>query len=130
MSFDKIGIFGGGAWGTALAQVASAGGRETLLWAMEDDVVEAINDSRQNPMFLPGVPLNPAIRATTHLSHLDECGMWLVVTPAQHMRAVLNEAPECDIPMVLCAKGIEEKRGELLHQVAKGACPGAHDAKR
>ena len=125
MSFDKIGILGGGAWGTALAQVASAGGRETLLWAMEDDVVEAINDTRQNPMFLPGVPLNPAIRATTHLSHLDECGMWLVVTPAQHMRAVLNEAPECDIPMVLCAKGIEEHSGELLHKIAGEACPGA-----
>jgi len=125
MSFDKIGILGGGAWGTALAQVASAGGHETLLWAMEDDVVEAINDTRQNPMFLPGVPLNPAIRATTHLSHLDECGMWLVVTPAQHMRAVLNEAPECDIPMVLCAKGIEEHSGELLHKIAGEACPGA-----
>src|SRR5438045_6658361 len=101
MSFDKIGILGGGAWGTALAQVASAGGRETLLWAMEDRVADAINDCHENQLFLPGVPLNPAIRATTHISHLDECDAWLVVTPAQHMRSVLNQAPECDIPMVL-----------------------------
>ncbi|HZC38628.1 MAG TPA: NAD(P)H-dependent glycerol-3-phosphate dehydrogenase [Sphingomicrobium sp.] len=125
MSFDTIGVLGGGAWGTALAQVASAGGRETLLWAMEDTVVEAINDCHQNSLFLPGVPLNPAIRATSDLDDLGECDAWLVVTPAQHMRAVLNEAPECDIPMVLCAKGIEEHRGELLHKVAGEVCPGA-----
>ncbi len=30
-------------WGTALAQVAATGGRETLLWALEPEVVEAIN---------------------------------------------------------------------------------------
>jgi glycerol-3-phosphate dehydrogenase (NAD(P)+) len=128
MSFDKIGILGGGAWGTALAQVAAAGGRETLLWAMEDEVVDAINARRENPLFLPGAPLNPAIRATTDVSHLDECDAWLVVTPAQHMRAVLSRASECHVPMVLCAKGIEEKSGELLHKVAAEACPGAEIA--
>jgi len=73
MSFEKIGILGGGAWGTALAQVAATGGRETLLWAMEDEVVDAINARHKNPVFLPGVPLNPAIRATTDVSQLDEC---------------------------------------------------------
>jgi glycerol-3-phosphate dehydrogenase (NAD(P)+) len=128
MSFDKIGILGGGAWGTALAQIASAGDRETLLWAMEDQVVDAINDCHENALFLPGVPLNPAIRATTHISQLDECDAWLVVTPAQHMREVLNRAPECDIPIVLCSKGIEEQSGELLHKVAAEACPGAQVA--
>jgi glycerol-3-phosphate dehydrogenase (NAD(P)+) len=128
MSFDRIGILGGGAWGTALAQVVSGGGHETLLWAMEDQVVDGINDRHENPLFLAGVPLNPAIRATTHISHLDECDVWLVVTPAQHMRAVLKQAPECDIPMVLCSKGIEEQSGELLHNVAAEACPGAQVA--
>jgi glycerol-3-phosphate dehydrogenase (NAD(P)+) len=128
MSFDKIGILGGGAWGTALAQVASAGGRETLLWAMEDEVVDAINARHENPVFLAGVPLNPAIRATSEVGDLDECNAWLVVTPAQHMRAVLSRASKCDVPMVLCAKGIEEKSGELLHKVARDVCPGAQIA--
>ncbi len=105
-----------------------AGGRETLLWAIEDEVVDAINARHENPVFLPGVPLNPAIRATDRLSHLGECDAWLVVTPAQHMRAVLSRASECHVPMVLCAKGIEEKSGELLHKVAAEACPGVHVA--
>jgi glycerol-3-phosphate dehydrogenase (NAD(P)+) len=124
----KLGIVGGGAWGTALAQVASVGGQETLLWALESDVVEAVNDHHENPVFLAGVPLNPAIRATSDLSELVACDAWLVVTPAQHMRSVLSQAPDCDKPLVLCAKGIEEKSGELLHKVAKTTCPGARVA--
>jgi glycerol-3-phosphate dehydrogenase (NAD(P)+) len=124
----KLGIIGGGAWGTALAQVASAGGRETLLWALEPDVVEAVNDRHENPVFLAGVPLNPGIRATSDLSELDACDAWLVVTPAQHMRSVLERARDCDKPLVLCSKGIEERSGELLHKVAKQACPNARVA--
>jgi glycerol-3-phosphate dehydrogenase (NAD(P)+) len=39
---QRIAVIGGGAWGTALAQVAATGGRETLLWAREPDVVESV----------------------------------------------------------------------------------------
>ena len=120
----RLGVIGGGAWGTALAQVASAGG-ETLLWALEPDVVESINAAHENRAFLAGVPLNPGIRATSDLGELDRCDAWLVVTPAQHMRAVLEGAGDRDKPLVLCAKGIEERSGQLLHQVAKQLCPNA-----
>ncbi len=123
----KLGIIGGGAWGTALAQVASAGG-EALLWALEPEVVEGINARHENSAFLAGVPLNPAIRATSDLAELDDCAAWLVVTPAQHMRAVLERAADCDKPLILCAKGIEERSGQLLHQVAKELCPNAEVA--
>jgi glycerol-3-phosphate dehydrogenase (NAD(P)+) len=124
----KLGIIGGGAWGTALAQVAATGGRETLLWALEPDVVDAINDRHENSVFLPGVALDSGIRGTEDIEDLGECDAWLVVTPAQHMRAVLETAPECDKPMVLCSKGIEEHSGELLHRVAREACGGAEVA--
>jgi glycerol-3-phosphate dehydrogenase (NAD(P)+) len=125
MSIERIGVIGGGAWGTALAQVAARAGRETLLWAMEEDVVGAINEANENSVFLPGVALAPEIRATGDLDDLGDCDAWLMVTPAQHMRPVLERAPRCDIPRVLCSKGIEEHSGELLHTVASEACPGA-----
>lgn len=124
----KIGVIGGGAWGTALAQVVASSRRETLLWAHEQAVVEAINESHENRLFLPGIPLEPSIRATRDLQELNATDAWLVVTPAQHMRAVLGQVPKCDKPMVLCAKGIEEKSGHLLHEVAKDACPSAQIA--
>lgn len=124
MRLERLGVIGGGAWGTALAQVTSAGG-EVLLWAREPEVVEAINGSRENPLFLAGQTLDRAIRATGDVAQLAECDAWLVVTPAQHMRAVLEAAPRCAKPLVLCAKGIEERSGQLLHHVAAASCPGA-----
>lgn len=124
----KLGIIGGGAWGTALAQVAATGARDTLLWALEPDVVEAINVRHENSVFLAGVPLSSTIRATSDFSELDGCDAWLVVTPAQHMRSVLERAAGCDKPLILCAKGIEERSGRLLHEVAKKLCPSAEVA--
>ncbi|HVI06476.1 MAG TPA: NAD(P)H-dependent glycerol-3-phosphate dehydrogenase, partial [Sphingomicrobium sp.] len=52
----------------------------------------------------------------------------LVVTPAQHMRLVLGQAPDCGKPLVLCAKGIEEGSGQFLHEVARQVCPRAQIA--
>ncbi|HEX2803921.1 MAG TPA: NAD(P)H-dependent glycerol-3-phosphate dehydrogenase [Sphingomicrobium sp.] len=125
MNMQKIAVIGGGAWGTALAQVAARAGRDVLLWAMEEEVVEAVNRAHENPLFLSGIPLDPAIRATGELDDLGGCDAWLVVTPAQHMRAVLDKAPRCHVPRVLCSKGIEESSGGMLHEVAADVCPGA-----
>src|SRR3954463_3755294 len=104
----RIGVIGGGAGGTARAQVAAEGG-ETLLWAREPEVVESVNTRHENELFLPGIPLNPALTATADLQALAECGALLVVTPAQHMRAVLAAMPRLAVPLVLGAKGMEER---------------------
>src|SRR3546814_17006149 len=102
----KSGVIGAGAWGTALAQVAAQGEREVVLWAREPEVVAAINESHENPLFLAGVPLSPAIRATGSLDDLAGLGALLVVVPAQHVRAILAETPVGGTPLVLCAKEI------------------------
>jgi glycerol-3-phosphate dehydrogenase (NAD(P)+) len=76
-------------------------------------------------MFLPDVALNETILATSELADLAGCDALLIVTPAQHMRSVLEQMPDRTKPLLLCAKGIEEKSGELLHRVARQVCPGA-----
>ncbi|MEA1072441.1 NAD(P)H-dependent glycerol-3-phosphate dehydrogenase [Sphingomonas sp. LY160] len=123
MTIERLAVIGGGAWGTALAQVAAWGGRDTLLWALEDDVVSAINRIHENPVYLKGAKLDPAIRATSNFSDLASCDAWLVVTPAQHMRAVLGRSPCPGKPLILCSKGIEEGSGRMLHDVAREVCP-------
>lgn len=121
----KIGVIGGGAWGTALAQVAARGEREVLLWAREPEVVESVNIRHQNDLFLAGVPLSPSIRATRNLGELQGVEALLVVAPAQHVRAVLSQLAVGATPLVLCAKGIEASSkllvGEVAHQVAPDA---------
>lgn len=125
MRIEKFGVIGGGAWGTALAQVAASGGEETLLWARETEVVESVNAANENSEFLAGVKLNPAIRATADLGELDGCDALLAVTPAQHMRSVLAALPRNGKPLILCSKGMEEATTLLMHDVARQEQPGS-----
>lgn len=120
----RIGVIGAGAWGTALAQVASRGGAVTL-WAREAEVADGINARRENAAFLPGVALSPAIRATADLAALADHDALLVVAPAQHVRRVLAAAPIGTTPLVLCAKGIEAGTRALVGEVAGEVCPDA-----
>jgi glycerol-3-phosphate dehydrogenase (NAD(P)+) len=120
----RLGVIGGGAWGTALAQVA-AGGGETLLWAREPEVVEAINRRHENSVFLPEIALSEAITATGELLDLADCDALLIVTPAQHMRSVISALPRLNVPLVLCAKGMEEATTKLMHDVAREEQPDA-----
>ncbi len=125
MIIEQLGVIGAGAWGTALAQVAAGSGRDTLLWALEPEVAQSVNSDHENRLYLPGVPLSPVIRCTNDLTDLESCDAWLVVTPAQHMRVVLEKAPHAGKPLVLCSKGIENRSGQLLHHVAAEVCPGS-----
>lgn len=121
----RIGVLGGGAWGTALAQVAAHGGHPVTLWAREAEVVSAINDAHENPLFLPGITLCPDIMATGDLAGLAASDALLVVVPAQHVRAVLKQLPAGSTPLVLCAKGIEAGTQLLVGEVAAELHPGA-----
>jgi glycerol-3-phosphate dehydrogenase (NAD(P)+) len=124
---QHIGVIGGGAWGTALAQVAATAGRQVTLWAREPEVVQAIQDSSENQAFLPGVRLDAAIAATGNLAALSAANAILVVCPAQHVRSMLaaalpHLAPQT--PLVLCAKGIEQGTGLLLGEIVEQVAPG------
>ena len=125
---QRFGIVGGGAWGTALAQVLRRAGRYVALWAREAEVVAAINERHNNPLFLPGVVLDPAIRATGDLGEAARADALLLVAPAQHLRALCKQlgpslAPAT--PLVICAKGIEEESGALLSEVVAASLPQA-----
>lgn len=119
-----IGVIGAGAWGTALAQVAIAGGPVTI-WAHEADVAAAINERHENPIFLPGIALDPAIVGTGDPMALAACDAFLVVTPAQHLRAVLSRMDINGKPLILCAKGIEAGSHQLMSDVARQVCPAS-----
>src|SRR5690348_9457817 len=127
-AIERIGIVGGGAWGTALALTAQRAGRRVTLWAREAEVVAAINRDHVNSLFLPGVPLDPAIRATAELGDAAAADALLLVAPAQHLRAVasgLARHVAAKTPVVICTKGIEEKSGALMSEIAAASLPGA-----
>ncbi len=127
----KAGVIGGGAWGSALAQVCARAGLETTLWAREAEVVTTINRFHENTRFLPEIGLDPTIRATADLADLAGVDLILAVTPAQHLRATLTAfAPHCraGLPILLCAKGIEQGSLKLMTEVLAETAPGAFPA--
>lgn len=128
--FQKVGVVGGGAWGTALALAAARAGRDVTLWARDGQTVRAINEQRQNTHYLPGITFDAHISATDRLSDLTGQDVFLLVTPAQTTRQIAADlALLCTdpVPVILCAKGIERDSGlsqsEILHNVMPAAIP-------
>jgi glycerol-3-phosphate dehydrogenase (NAD(P)+) len=124
---QKIGIIGAGAWGSALAITARRDGRDVVLWARDAALVAEINERHENRHYLPGVPLDPAIRATSDIAAAAAADAVLLVAPAQHLRAVSTAlaphlAPET--PAVVCAKGIEQGSLKLMTEVLSETLPG------
>lgn len=98
MTIERIGIVGGGAWGTALATVAARTGRSVLVWAREPEVVEAINRDHENTVFLPGVTLDPAIAATADLAAMGALDALLMVTPPRRWPTSPRASPRRSTP--------------------------------
>jgi glycerol-3-phosphate dehydrogenase (NAD(P)+) len=126
-----VGVLGSGAWGTALAQVCARAGRAVTLWSHEPAVAEAIAQSRENPLFLPGVTLAETIRSTADLAEAARADLVLAVAPAQHLRGVLTRLShhaEPGLPVVLCAKGVEQGSLKLMTEVLAETVPLAAPA--
>ncbi len=125
---QTIGVIGAGAWGTALAQTLSNEDRDVMLWAREESVAEDINKHHENTEYLPSVELNENLKATSDLQEVTQRDILLFVTPAQYLRATLNEIKDSyreDQVLVICSKGIELESGLLLSQVATDVIPNA-----
>ena len=130
-SFQNFGVIGGGAWGTALAQNLASSGRDVTIWAYETDCVDAINSRHENTLFLPGVTLNSAIKATGNIGDLGRCDAVLSVAPAQHTRGILKAyAPMArdGQTVVLCSKGIEISTRSFMSNVLSDVMPRAQAA--
>jgi glycerol-3-phosphate dehydrogenase (NAD(P)+) len=131
MTFKTVGVIGAGAWGTALAEVCARAGLNVVLWAREPEVRQSIAEKRENALFLPGVSLSDAVSVTGDFAALAPCDFVLAVPPAQYVRATLQPfayyAPE-GLPVVLCAKGIEQGSLKLMTEVLAECLPNARPA--
>jgi glycerol-3-phosphate dehydrogenase (NAD(P)+) len=104
-------------------------GLHVRLWAYEREVVDAINGTHENPVFLPGVPLPPSLVATGSLSDLTEQSEGLLfVVPSHVARPVLRELVRSlsrSTPLISATKGVEEDTLNLMTQVMTEVLPPA-----
>jgi glycerol-3-phosphate dehydrogenase (NAD(P)+) len=128
----RVGVIGGGAFGTAMACVLRRSGHEIAIWAREPEVVAAINRDSLNPLFLPGIRLAAGIAATNDMSAAAAQADFLVLAPpAQHMRSVtaqLRPFVKDGLPLVSCSKGIERGSCAFMSQVIAETLPAARIA--
>ena len=126
-SENRVGVVGGGSWGTALANAAAMAGREVTLWLRDGQAAQALQTSRENARYLPGVRLHERVFASHDPARLAGAATMLMVTPAQTLRGVLeNLAPALDgAALVLCSKGIERGSDAFMSAVARQARPEA-----
>lgn len=123
---SSISIIGGGAWGTALAQVYARAGRPVTLWAREAEVVDSINAQHQNTPFLPGIMLHKNLTATGDLGQAAQADIVLIVVPTQFLRGTLQAllpAHRTGQALVLCCKGVEIGTGLLPTEIAAQILP-------
>jgi glycerol-3-phosphate dehydrogenase (NAD(P)+) len=128
--FQRVGVAGAGAWGTALAVCAVAAGRDVHVWAREPEVAASLVAGNGNPAFLPGANV-PAMSASTDMAELADCDAILLVAPAQHMRATVRGlAPRLKrgTPLALCSKGIERGTLKMMTDVLAEEAPHASAA--
>jgi glycerol-3-phosphate dehydrogenase (NAD(P)+) len=125
----RLAIIGGGAWGTALAILVRRAGALPVVWARDPEIVRAINERHENPVYLPGVALDPTIAARSELgAAVEGAEALLIVVPAQFVRGVLDRlapAIRSGLPLLLCSKGIEISSEKTMSELAGELLPGS-----
>jgi len=126
----KVSVFGGGGWGTALAQLCARRGYSVRLWAREEEVVADINERHSNSVFLPGVALSDRVVATrSEPEALEGAEIVLLVVPSQFLRSVvvrIRYLLPAGVPIVSCSKGIEKGSLALMSEVLTDELPGKY----
>jgi glycerol-3-phosphate dehydrogenase (NAD(P)+) len=131
---DHVVVLGAGAWGTALANIATAH-CHTELWARDDKVANEIRNTHTNQRYLPGIALHTAMRTTSDLdAALDNVcagpspGLLILAVPLAGLRALceqlakkLSHRTDRIAGIIWTCKGLEAQSGKLPSEIAHEA---------
>ncbi|MGB7368078.1 MAG: NAD(P)H-dependent glycerol-3-phosphate dehydrogenase [Methylovirgula sp.] len=126
MTQREIAVLGAGAWGTALANLAARNGAAVSLWARDPDHAAEMRATGVNARRLPGVPLALNVKPTQSLGEAAAADILFLAVPTQALRPVceaLASFAAPDLPIVICAKGIERTTGLFPSQVVGEILP-------
>lgn len=122
----KVGVIGGGAWGTALAVAANRAGSKVMLATRNKNVVESIMESRSNDIYLPGVFIDPAITPTHDLAETCRCDFLIMAVPSHCVRSAciaISDFLAPSVPVVAGSKGLERGSLLLMSEVIESVMP-------
>jgi glycerol-3-phosphate dehydrogenase (NAD(P)+) len=123
----KVGLLGGGSWGTTVASLTSKNS-ETTIWARNVATVKEINEHNSNEKYLPKAKLHKGLKASNSIKETVENADVIVMgVPSQNFRAVLLEAKPYIrpwVPIVSLAKGLEISTKMRMTEIIDEIMPG------
>ena len=123
----KVGLLGGGSWGTTVASLA-AKKNPTIIWARNPATVKEINERHTNEKYLPDAKLTPSLIASSSIKEtVEEADVIVLGIPSQSMRKVLEEAkPHIRpwVPIINLAKGLEISTKMRMTEIIEELMPG------
>jgi glycerol-3-phosphate dehydrogenase (NAD(P)+) len=123
----KVGVLGGGSWGTTVASLVSRNA-PVQLWARSPDAVREINTDHSNERYLPGISLPEKLVASGDLAEVVSSADVLVMgIPSQNFRGVLEEVKEhirAWVPVISLTKGLEVETRMRMTEVVEDVLPG------
>ena len=126
----KIVVIGAGAWGTALAVVASKEAKtdhQVSLWARDAAQAALLQLQRENARYLPGVVLPPSLQihtGTPSLGLTTAADLLVVATPVAALRGLLGQLHGFQGPVAWLCKGFELQTGLMAHEIQAQQAPG------
>jgi glycerol-3-phosphate dehydrogenase (NAD(P)+) len=128
---SKVAVFGSGSWGTAFSLVLADAGNDVVMWARREELSDAINTTHENPDYLPGVTLPPAITATHDPAEaLSGATVVVLAVPSQSLRSNLEHwaghIPD-DAVLMSLMKGVEVGTAKRMSEVIEEVAGIGHD---
>lgn len=123
----KVFVVGLGNWGTALANHLARKGVNVTGWAREAEIVESVNTTHRNCLFLTDVDLNPNLKATTDLSQSQYADLVLLALPSFALDEMVPKIILSNHAIVLSViKGLEMERQMTPLQFCEARMTGRH----
>jgi glycerol-3-phosphate dehydrogenase (NAD(P)+) len=117
----KVAVIGGGSFGTAIANIIADNGHDTCQWMRTPERVKEVNELHTNEVYLPGIKLNPALRASADLQEtVAGCDTVFFSIPSKSSREVARQLADCIAPgtiLISTTKGIEFETNKLMSEV-------------
>jgi glycerol-3-phosphate dehydrogenase (NAD(P)+) len=126
----RIGVIGAGSWGTTIADLLAREGHDVTLWAHEAEVVEAINRSHENTVFLPDAPLDTRIVAVGEVAQaVEDRDLLVSAAPSHAVRDVGTMVGQAlrhrEAIVVSVSKGLETESLKTMSEVLQESIPSA-----
>lgn len=123
----KIGLLGGGSWGTTVAALATRNA-PVMLWARDGATVDDINTNHRNSRYLPDLTLPAGLRASADLGEVvAQADVIVMGVPSSSFRPVLEEVARHIrpwVPVLSLTKGLELSSGKRMTELVVECLPG------